>query len=312
MSAAAEAGRQSLKSMIKRVIGPRLANFRHLFGAPLAYRPGHFYSPICAPEAIADHYRAPEDLRESAELPGIDLNEAGQRQLWADWADYFSAVPFRNEPQPGLRYHYDNRNFGPGDAIVLHCMLRHFRPSRVIEIGSGYSTACTLDTIEHFLGGSTHVTCIEPYPALLEQLLSADDLGRIEVIAKGVQEVEPAVFAELNAGDVLFIDSTHIVKTASDVVYELFDVLPALKPGVLIHFHDIHYPFEYPREWVMERNYSWNETYFLRAFLMHNTDFEIVFFNDFFAHAARGLVNRDAPAMLTNPGGGLWLRRKGN
>ena len=94
--------------------------------------------------------------------------------------------------------------------------------------------------------------------------------------------------------------STHIVKTGSDVVYELFEVLPRLRSGVVVHFHDVFYPFEYPREWVLVRNYSWNELYALRAFLMGNHDWEIMFFNDYFVRTERARVERDAPEILMN------------
>ena len=99
------------------------------------------------------------------------------------------------------------------------------------------------------------------------------------------------------------------MKTCSDVVFELFEILPRLKPGVVVHFHDAFYPFEYPREWVINRNYSWNELYALRAFLMGNRDWEIMLFNDYFVRAERALVERTAPEVLQNAGGGLWLRR---
>jgi hypothetical protein len=116
-------------------------------------------------------------------------------------------------------------------------------------------------------------------------------------------------FDELQRDDVLFIDSTHVVKTGSDVVFELFEVLPRLRSGVIVHFHDVFYPFEYPREWAIRQNYSWNEIYALRAFLMGNRDWEIIFFNDYFARVEKMRVERDAPEVLRNPGGGLWLRR---
>ena len=117
-------------------------------------------------------------------------------------------------------------------------------------------------------------------------------------------------FRSLERNDVLFIDSTHIVKTGSDVLHEMFEILPRLRAGVVVHFHDIFYPFEYPREWVVERNYAWNELYLIRAFLTGNTDWEILFFNDYFAQVESGRVTRSAPEPLANPGGGLWLRRR--
>ena len=132
----------------------------------------------------------------------------------------------------------------------------------------------------------------------------------MEIIETGIQDVPLSRFDVLQRNDVLFINSTHIVKTCSDVVFELFEILPRLKPGVVIHFHDAFYPFEYPREWVINRNYSWNELYALRAFLMGNRDWEIIMFNDYFVRTERALVERTAPEVLQNAGGGLWLRRR--
>ena len=94
------------------------------------------------------------------------------------------------------------------------------------------------------------------------------------------------------------------------MVFELFEILPRLKSGVVVHFHDVFYPFEYPSDWVLKFNYSWNELYALRAFLMGNADWEMLFFNDYFIRAEEALIARDAPAILANPGGGLWLRRR--
>jgi hypothetical protein len=124
-----------------------------------------------------------------------------------------------------------------------------------------------------------------------------------------VQDVDVAIFEQLDHGDVLFIDSTHVLKTGSDVCHELFSVLPALKAGVLIQFHDVFWPFEYPEDWVLRDNRSWNEIYALRAFLSYNTNFEILFFNDYFCTWHRDQVQHDYPAMLKNTGGSLWLRK---
>jgi predicted O-methyltransferase YrrM len=309
MSSAASAFAPFVQSFKKSAAGQRLKSMRDALGSKLAFKPGHFYSPICNPDDLARHYRDPADVRGAIDLPGIDIRMAEQRALWNSWRDFLADYPFTPEPQAGLRYHSNNRNFDVGDATVLYCMLRHLKPKRMIEIGSGYSSACALDTIERFLGNSVQNCFVEPYPALLKSMLKPGDLERLTIVASQVQEVSPGLFEALGANDILFIDSTHIVKTGSDVVHELFNILPRLKPGVIVHFHDVHYPFEYPREWVIERNYSWNEVYALRAFLMYNSAFEIVFFNDAFAKLSRDLVQLHAPRVLDNPGGGLWLRR---
>jgi hypothetical protein len=168
-----------------------------------------------------------------------------------------------------------------------------------------------MDTIEGFLEGKVQTTFIEPYPALLLRMLGPTGLERSTVIARRVQDVDPSLFDVLDSGDILFVDSTHIVKTGSDVVFELFRILPRLKRGVLIHFHDIFDGFEYPRDWIVRENRSWNELYVLRAFLMYNQAFEVLFFNDFFAKTCESEIRQTFPLFQKNGGGSLWLRKTG-
>jgi hypothetical protein len=295
------------KQITKSLFGPRLLNLRFLAGSHLAYRPGHFYSPICNADDLSRHYRDPQARSRTVDLPGISLNESAQRHLWEQWRPFLAEMPFKATPQPGFRYYFDNQNFGAGDATVLYCMLRYFKPKRLIEIGSGYSSACALDTIDLHLSTGVQCTFIDPFPELLLSLLQPSDLSHVQIINKPVQETDIEMFDVLDENDILFIDSSHVLKTGSDVNFELFEILPRLKKGVIVHIHDIHYPFEYPTEWVIERNYSWNEVYAVRAFLMFNNSFEVLFFNDQFGQLCGDLVARDAPAMSTNYGGGLWL-----
>jgi Methyltransferase domain len=300
------------KQITKSLFGPRLLNLRFLAGSHLAYRPGHFYSPICNADDLSRHYRDPQAHSRAVDLPGISLNESAQRHLWERWRPFLAEMPFKATPQPGFRYHFDNQNFGGGDATVLYCMLRHFKPKRLIEIGSGYSSACALDTIDLHLSTGVQCTFIDPFPELLLSLLQPSDSGHVQIINKPVQETDIEMFDVLDENDILFIDSSHVLKTGSDVNFELFEIIPRLKKGVIVHIHDIHYPFEYPTEWVIERNYSWNEVYAVRAFLMFNNSFEVLFFNDQFGQLCGDLVARDAPAMSTNYGGGLWLSCRSN
>jgi hypothetical protein len=184
-------------------------------------------------------------------------------------------------------------------------MLRKLRPANIIEIGSGFSSAATLDTCDA-LHLDTRLTCIEPYPAQLEALLHKIDAQRVELIPQRVQDVDLALYDRLGPGDILFVDSTHIVKIGSDVQYILFEVLPRLRDGVFIHFHDIFYPFEYPREWVFTGR-SWNEAYVLRALLAHSAAYHIVLFNTFLEHFHRAFFREHMPICLNNTGGSLWL-----
>jgi hypothetical protein len=267
--------------------------------------PGHFYSPIPSIEEI----RAKEEQvfgQRPKTLPGIDLNEAEQLELLDQFAGYYKDLPFKREKQSGLRYFFENPNYSYSDAIVYHCMLRHARPRRIVEIGSGYSSCVALDTNERFFGNRIDCTFIEPYPELLRSLLKDEDAQRIHIRESNLQSVALEAFSRLASGDILFIDSTHVSRIGSDVNYIIFEILPALNAGVLIHFHDVFFPFEYPKEWIYEGR-AWNEIYILRAFLQYNHHFKIIFFNTFLETLHRSKFVEKMPLCLENPGGSLWL-----
>lgn len=269
--------------------------------------PGHFYSPLPAVDAL----RAREtELFDAVprEVPGVDLNEAGQLRMLDALAGYYAEQPFTAGKTAGLRYYFDNQFFTEPDAIFLYGMLRHLRPARYLEVGSGFSSCVVLDTDERFLGRSIRCTFIEPYPDRLLSLLQPGDLARVEILRSEVQRVGLDRFAALGAGDVLFIDSTHVAKTGSDVNYLLGEVLPRLAAGVYIHIHDIFHPFEYPREWVFQGR-AWNEAYMLRAFLQYNDAFEVCLSNSFLQrfHAAR--LDAAMPLCRNHAGASMWLRK---
>lgn len=276
---------------------------------PIWVPPGHYYSPIVEPINARKRFDqlARSPLPES--LPGLALNRAEMVSTWHKLLPFLQSNPFSAKTQPGLRYFYDNPFYTYGDGAVLHAMLRHYRPNKIIEVGSGWSSACTLDTIEKYFDNPCSITFIEPYPDRLHELMG-DTSVPCTILQSGVQDIDLSVFSELDAGDLLFIDSTHILATGSDVCFELFEVLPALKPGVLIHFHDVFWPFEYPSLWAIEENRSWNELYGLLAFLMHNDAYEIVFFNDYFGQLERNLVEQTFPTFGLAYGGGLWLTKR--
>jgi predicted O-methyltransferase YrrM len=310
-----------LRNQLKRVPGLPAANL-FVQSAALAmrlprspfirsYPPGTFYSPIPAAEDIPARID-----KSSKDVPGVDLREAEQLQLLQDLARSYTDLPFADHESTDRRFHLDNEYYSYFDAIVLYTMLRHSQPKRVVEVGSGFSSAVMLDTRDLFLARDTHLTFIDPYPERLESLLRPDDRGRCDVLAQKVQDVDLSVFTRLQAGDILFVDSSHVVKVGSDVAWIVFEILPRLAPGVLIHFHDIPYPFEYPLHWLRAGR-AWNEAYVLRAFLQFNRDFEIRFFNDFMATFHADAVREQMPAALkpssfalTVPASSLWLARR--
>lgn len=268
--------------------------------------PGHFYSPMPSLAEI----RADEDKifdSSTKEIPGIDLNERGQLELLEGLAKFYPEMPFGPTKKPGLRYYFENSSYLWSDGIFLYCMLRHLRPKRIIEVGSGYSSCLMLDVNELFLENSAQCTFIDPYPNRLLSLISHSDQMRNRILPKRLQDIDTALFKELEPGDLLFIDSTHVSKINSDVNHLLFRVLPALKPGVFIHIHDIHFPFEYPRDWVM-KGIAWNETYILRAFLQFNTAFRIRLFNTYlFQHHKERLLQLLPAANICM--GSIWLEK---
>lgn len=205
-----------------------------------------------------------------------------------------------------FRFHSNNM-FDFGEAMVYHGVIRYFRPNRIIEIGSGYSTAMALDTMEFWDDCHGRVLCIEPYPARLLGILKQGDDKTIELKKGFLQNVLLSEFERLERNDILFIDSSHVLKSGGDVAMEYLQILPHLKPGVVIHIHDIFYPFSYPSEWVAEGR-PYNEAFLLQAFLIGNDDYEILFWEDyiekFHADAWREHCRENLPV-----GSSFWMRK---
>lgn len=268
--------------------------------------PGHFYSPIPALEDVERDAARLFDLW-PAELPGIDLNENGQVALLSQLSSYYPELPFSDHGARRHRFSFDNPMYSGSDAVCLYAMLRHVRPRRVIEVGSGHSSCLILDTNELFLDNQVACTFIDPFPQRLLSLLRPEDHARIEIVTRPVQTVEIERFRQLEANDVLFIDSSHVAKIGSDVNHFFANVLPVLRPGVYVHFDDIYYPFEYPRQWVNEGRF-WNEAYLLRAFLTFNSAFKVTLFDTFLRRFHR-VSFAQMPLCLSHPGSSIWLQR---
>ena len=276
--------------------------------ANLWVNPGHFYSPIPSLIEIQKHENRIFDRTIKA-IPGIDLNIEQQLRLLEKFGSYYIDLPFDKQKKDDLRYYFENPAYSYSDAICLYSMIREFGPKKIIEIGSGYSSCVMLDTNELFFQNQIDCTFIEPYPDLLRSLINEDDKTRCHFIESNLQDVPLSEFAKLEANDILFIDSTHVAKTGSDVNYIIFNILPLLEHGVYIHFHDIFWPFEYPKEWIYEGR-AWNEDYFLHAFLMYNYQFEIVFLNTYLEEFYEDRFMKNMPLCLKNRGGSIWLRKK--
>lgn len=268
---------------------------------------GHYHSPL---PKIADVKRREKEIFHNppTELPGINLNLTRQLALLEQLIPHYPEFPWRAQRQARLRYYLDNPWYAHTDAIILFCLLRQVQPKRIIEAGSGFSTAVILDTNDQFFQGNITCTCIDPHPERLRMLLKPGDEPRLTVLTRNLQDVDPKIFDQLTAGDMLVIDSSHVSKIGSDVNHIFFNILPRLRPGVWIHFHDIFYPFEYPREWMYEGR-AWNEAYLLRAFLQYNAAFSIVFFIPLLMQRYPEKIRRSMPLCGNNPGGSIWIKK---
>jgi hypothetical protein len=274
--------------------------------APEGWSPGHFYSPVVSAADIERHRCRVYATATDPGLPGIALDLDAQLRTLERIGSAATAQPWAEHPQGRWRYGFDNPNFGVGEALVLLGMLSEIAPRRLIEVGAGWSTRAILDVSDLMLAGGVKVSAVEPYAlALVPDLCAADD---VQVIERAVQEIGIEPFLGLQAGDVLFIDSSHVVKFGSDVQFLLNEVLPRLAAGVHIHFHDVMYPFEYPLEWIRQGR-NWNEAYALRAFLSFNSAFEIDLFAAYVWAVAPERAAQLLPQAVSSPGSSLWLRR---
>lgn len=285
----------------KRGVGPQ-PNSR---GATF-YPPGHFYSPlldISSLPASAPHL--PYDGVENWEH--VDLRPTEQRAYYDDLLTQFPLLPFPAQQTPPYRFYTNNTWFCLADAFTLSGMIRKERPQRIVEVGSGFSSAVMLDTLHH-VQTTAQLTFIEPNPDRLDLLLTESDRKNTKTFVQQVQEVPLSIFDQLEAQDMLFIDSSHVAKIGSDVTFILLRILPRLKPGVLVHFHDIQYPYSYPAQWIREGR-AWNESIVLRTFLLGNVQFQVVAFNSYAGLTFPELFQQRFPAFLADTGGSIWLRK---
>jgi hypothetical protein len=280
------------------------SEYRDRFAACKLYPPGHALSPLPSAADIARH--ASFNWK-PASLPGIDLRIDEQQAFLARLAAHYPRLPFTERPAPGRRYSYDNTSFTGADAVLLGCILMELRPRRVIEVGSGFSSAAMLDVSDACLGGTVDFTFIDPDPSRLHRLLDGGH-PRARIVPSMLQEVAPETFTALEQNDILFIDSSHVSKLGSDVNRLFFEILPALNDGVFVHVHDVLYPFEYLHAWL-ERGMVWNEQYLLRAFLQFNERFAIRLFSTLMLDRDPAWVAAHMPRCQPEHGGCLWMEK---
>ncbi|NCT94798.1 MAG: class I SAM-dependent methyltransferase [Chitinophagaceae bacterium] len=204
---------------------------------------------------------------------------------------------FRLEAPSGHHgYYLNNPAFGPGDAEMYYLLIRNHRPRKIIEIGSGYSTLVAVEALRKNkeAGIQTELLCIEPY-----EMPWLKALPDVQLIRQRVEEVDLSLFENLEENDILFIDSSHIIRPENDVLFEFFRILPRLKKGVLVHVHDIFSPRDYRKDWLTKEFRFWNEQYLLEAFLYYNDHFSVIgslnhLKNDFLEETAKTLIHLQA------------------
>ena len=234
--------------------------------------PVHFYEPVPDSRVLAKM-----DLDRPSELVGLDLDLGAQLGLLGDclrWREEYKTL----QREKGLNpddFYLENRFFGAVDAEILYCLIRSRRPRRIFEIGSGFSTLLAGHAVyrNEREGSPCELVAFEPYPS---EALRRGAPGVSRVVERRLQDVPLETFGELSDGDVLFIDSSHVVAPGSDVCLELLEIVPRVKRGVLVHLHDIFFPHEYPRRWLLDNHYFWTEQYLLHAFLSFNSAFRVL------------------------------------
>jgi hypothetical protein len=261
----------------------------------------HFYGPIPnLAELPADHFQR------RSELPGVEMRLQDQLAWVKEWdalAGELDALP-AGSPEGPPRFSHDNPFFAGADANVLYALLRTQRPSRMVEVGSGQSTLLSAQALARNSkeGSRCRFTAYEPFPA--EYLRAGPIEGLDELVSLPAQRIPPEAFEELTAGDVLFIDSSHVLKTGSDVQSLYLEVIPRLAKGVWVHIHDIFFPLEYPEPWVRQEHRFWTEQYLLQAFLAFNAAWQVEWCGSWRQQERP----ERAPARFRG-GGSFWMRR---
>jgi len=271
-------------------------------------RHGFHVTPARFNQPIPDTQSLPETLwSRPSELVGIQMNEAAQLTLlesFSKFRDEYQQFP-TGKTQEHNRFYLGNGLFDGVDALVAYCMIRHFQPRLIIEVGSGFSSLVLGQAVEKNKNAS--LICIEPFP---REFLREGFRGLQLLIEKKVQDIGLEFFSQLGSGDILFIDSSHTVKIGSDVNYLFLEVLPRLNPGVIVHVHDIFLPFEYRRDWVLDEFRFWTEQYLLQAFLTFNSEFEVLLANYYLSRYHEEHLRAAFPDLPRWIGGSFWMRRK--
>jgi hypothetical protein len=265
--------------------------FRMFQRIGITVSPNHYYWPV-------PDFRELESRKWPAEEEPVGLDLAFERQiefLQTVVPQYQKEWESSSAPFFGVSYNYNNGFFETIDAEIAYCLVRQYKPRRIVEVGGGYSSrvmAAALDQNFKFDGVRGELVTIDPYPDRFPQKALSD---RVHLITQTVQNVDLDVFLSLESGDFLFLDSSHVVGIGSDVVREYLEIVPRIAGGVFIHAHDIFIPGDYPREAVLHNLAFWSEQYLLQALLMFNTQFEVVWGSSYMQSRANTALENAFP-----------------
>ncbi len=261
--------------------------------------PIHFYYPIPDTRELEK-----SDFQQS-KLSGIDLRPEFQLALvkenFEKFSQEYNSLPIK--PVDSKTFCLDNDAFCGIDPYIYYCMIRHFKPQIVMEVGSGHSTLLGAQACR--LSNSARYICIDPWP----RGFISNGVANVEFVRQKVEDLDLALFQQLQRNDILFIDSSHVVRTAGDVNFIILEVLPQLAKGVIIHFHDIFLPFDYPKEWIISQHRFWTEQYLLQAYLAENDHIEVLFASHFMSEKHMEEIQQTFPNALLIDGGSFWIRK---
>jgi predicted O-methyltransferase YrrM len=263
----------------------------------------HYYQPLINPQKYLT-----KSLRDDRKLPGLDFNVTTQLELLNKFSYNNELIEIPLNKTSNTEYYYNNGSYCSGDAEFLYNIIRYYKPSKIIEIGSGFSTLMALNAIgknkEELSTYNCKLICIEPYEQpWLEKT-------GVEVIREKAENLDPSFFYQLQENEILFIDSSHIIRPQGDVLFEYQEILPLLNKGVLVHVHDIFTPKDYLDEWILKDHLLWNEQYLLESFLTYNSKFKIIGALNFLSHNYRKEFEAKCPVFSNQPGrepGAFWM-----
>ena len=230
---------------------------------------------------VRDHYYEPQlvysnqfDAKKIRQLAiDFDLEKQVKSLQLLAHREELGHFKLDGSPEDGT-YYINNLSFSRGDADLYYLLIRNIRPKKIIEIGSGFTTLLSIAAAakNKLAGQDTNITCIEPF-----EMAWLDKIPGITLVRESVEKIDLAFFNQLDENDILFIDSSHVIRPENDVLFEYLQILPSLKKGVIIHIHDIFTPRHYRAEWLRDELRFWNEQYLLEAFLYYNDSFEIMY-----------------------------------